>query len=257
MPALPDIALLAEINQHPVAFLVAALAVIGAYTIFTLVGFGSALLASGPLALSMPVGRVIPLLALLDFAGAALRGWRARRAVAWPEFARLLPGMLVGQMLGVFVLARLPAAPMAVALGLFIVWQGSRGLRQSVADSPNPAPGPAWRHGLFGGVLGGLFGSGGFIYAAYLERRLAERDAFRATQAVLIALSTAWRLALCLSAGLLDWQLLWTALLFAPAALLGAFLGHRIDLRLERRQLFRLLNGLLVACGVGLVLRFA
>lgn len=249
---MPDLALLAEINQHPVAFLLAALAVIAAYTVFTLVGFGSALLASGPLALSMPVGRVIPLLALLDFAGAALRGWHARRAVAWGEFARLLPGMLVGQMLGVFVLARLPAAPMAVALGLFIVWQGWRGLRQPAP----PPPGPALRHGLLGGVLGGLFGSGGFVYAAYLERRLAERDAFRGTQAVLIALSTAWRLLLCWSAGLIDAQLLCTALLFAPAALLGAFLGHHIDLRLERRQLFRLLNGLLVVCGVGLVGRF-
>ena len=48
------------------ALLLAMFAVIGAYAVFTLVGFGSALLASSPLALLMPVARVIPLLALLE-----------------------------------------------------------------------------------------------------------------------------------------------------------------------------------------------
>ncbi|WP_296949203.1 TSUP family transporter [uncultured Massilia sp.] len=238
----------------PLSLFLAAAAVAVAYAVFTLVGFGSALVASGPLAMVMAPSRVIPLLALLDFFGAATRGWRARRDVAWTEFRHLFPGMLAGQCLGITVLARAGTAFTLAALGLFVAGQGLRGL---LARPGNTARAPRWPflHGLFGGLLGGLFGSGGFVYAAWLERRLENRSAFRATQAVLIALSTVWRIVLCLSLGLLDARLLLTALCFVPAVLLGVLAGRRIDLRLGRAQLFAVLNVLLVASGVGLLAR--
>ena len=241
--------------DEPVFAALALAAVVAAYALFTLVGFGTALLASGPLALVMPVAKVVPMLAMLDFVGSSLRGWRSRHEVAWPEFARLFPGMILGQLIGVFVLAQLPPAPMAIALGLFVASQGIRGFlkRKPTAE----APGFAFGRGVFGGILGGLFGSGGFIYAAYLERRLERREAFRATQAVLIALSTAWRIILCLSVGLLDGPLVLTALVFVPAMALGVFVGHHVDLRISREQLFGLLNVLLVASGLVLTIRFA
>lgn len=251
-----DLTDLLRFAENPTHLALAIAAVVLAYTVFTLVGFGSALMASGPLALLMPVARVIPLLALMDFAGSAMRGWRARHDVAWGEFRQLVPGMLSGQLLGVLVLARLPTAVMAVALGLFVMVQGIRGFVGQGAAVGRAAGHPV-AYGLFGGILGGLFGSGGFVYAAYLERRLESRAAFRATQGLLIALSTAWRIVLCIAAGLVDIPLLLTTLVFVPAMMLGVFLGRHIDLRLSREQLFRLLNALLVASGLGLLLRFA
>lgn len=251
-----DLLTLLPVADQPAHLLLAVAALVVAYAVFTLVGFGSALLAGAPLALVMPVARIVPLLAMLDCGGAALRGWRARQAVAWPEFRQIFPGMLLGQLLGVAILARLPPALMAISLGLFVAVQGLRGLLGK-KTAPGAATGHPFGYGIFGGILGGLFGSGGFIYASYLERRLAERDAFRATQAVLIALSTAWRIVLCLVAGLLDLELLLLALACLPAMGLGIHLGHRIDLRISREQLFLLLNGLLLACGLSLIVRFA
>jgi len=212
-------------------------------------------MASAPLALVMPVARVIPMLAILDFAGSSLRAWRSRQAVARKAFLQLFPGMLLGQLLGVLVLTRLPARMMAVALGAFVVSQGLRGFISNNKPSDARAY-PAFAYGLFGGVLGGLFGSGGFVYAACLERRLEKREAFRATQAVLIAWSTSWRIILCISVGLVDFKLLLTAVAFVPAMALGVYIGHHIDLRMSREQLFRLLNGLLVASGLSLIVRF-
>lgn len=234
-------------------WIVALTAIALAYTAFTLVGFGSAMIASGPLSLVIPVAKVIPLLAMLDFLGAASRGWKNRKEVAWHEFGQLFPGMLLGQLLGVQVLARLPATAMAVGLGLFVMIQGLKGLRRKPAAPPPSRR--AFVQGLLGGMLGGLFGSGGFMYAAYLERRLPSRNAFRATQAVLIALSTAWRIVLCLWAGLIDAGLFMATLGLVPAMAIGVYAGHHIDLRISREQLFGLLNILLVACGMSLILR--
>jgi len=240
--------------------------VVAAYAVFTLVGFGSALLASGPLAQALPVARVIPTLALLDGAGSGVRAWQSRHAVAWGELRWLLPGMLAGQWLGVWGLSRLPAAWMALGLGLFVAGQGLKGLAGLRRGAHGPeggvrvGPRATWlglSRGLWGGALGGLFGSGGFVYAAYLERRLADRTAFRATQAVVIGLSTAWRLGLCAWAGLLDVAVLRAAVTLLPAMALGVWVGHRVDLRIGRQQLFGLLHVLLVASGLGLLLRHA
>jgi len=248
-------AVLLDFNE-PSLLLLAVATLVLAYTVFSLVGFGSGLLASAPLAVVMPVARVIPVLALLDCVGAATRGFRARLAVDRGELGSLLPGMLLGQVAGVGLLAWLPFQAMAVLLGAFVAIQGLRGLIRPPArpvdgDKGSPA---ALGIGLFGGLLGGLFGSGGFVYASYLERRL-EREVFRATQAVLIAISTGWRVVLCGLAGLIDPALLVTVLLLAPAAWVGMRLGRHLDLRLSRQQLFVLLNGLLVLSGGALMLR--
>jgi uncharacterized protein len=252
--AMTDFLAILPLADSPLDLALAMTAVVVAYAVFTLVGFGSALMASSPLALVMPVGKVVPLLALLDFVSSSVRGMRARKEVAWAEFSRLFPGMLLGQFFGVMVLARIPSSLMAVALGLFVVMQGMKGL---IKRKGPPGISSRWAiaRGVFGGVLGGLFGSGGFVYASYLERRLESRTAFRATQAVLIALSTTWRIILCTWVGLLDVQLVVTAMAFVPAMGMGDAIGRHIDLRMSREKLFLLLNGLLVASGIGLVMR--
>jgi len=264
--AMTDFLSLIPGSDNPWLLLLALASLVLAYLVFTLAGFGSALIASAPLALVLPVARVVPLLALLDCGSSALRGWRARGKVAWAEFRQLFPGMVIGQLLGVLVLARIPSAVMALLLGGFVVVQGCRGLiiKKSVlplAATPGvrsfPGRFSGLLQGIFGGILGGLFGSGGFIYAAYLERRLEQREAFRATQAVLIALSTAWRIVLCSALGLVDGALLLVAIACLPAVALGTYLGHHVDLRLSREHLFLFLNCLLVVSGLGLILRFS
>lgn len=250
------LSLLPDLGPAPPLALAAAVLVL-AYAIFALTGFGSALVAGAPLAAVLPVSRIIPLLALLDCLGSTHRGWRLRRAVDGRALRQLIPAMLLGQLLGVGLLARLPAGPMALLLGGFVAAYGLQALHTGRRPRPpgRARPWAASLHGLAGGLLGGLFGSGGFLYASHLERRLDSRDAFRATQAVLIALSTGWRLLLCAAAGLIDLPLLATALLLLPAALLGNRLGRQLDLRLSRERLSRLLHLLLVASGLALVLR--
>lgn len=235
------------------ATLAAAFAIlVVAYAIFALLGFGSALIASTPLAWVMPVSRIVPLLALLDAAGSLQRGYRARDRIDQKSLGHLLPGMLAGQLVGVSLLAHLPLGALALLLGLFVAGYGVRELRGR-SGSAAPGQGAAWLYGGFGGVLGGLFGSGGFVYATYLQAHLPEREAYRATQAVMIALSTGWRIALCVASGLIDGSLLLTAVALLPAAYLGMALGRQVDHRLSGPGFARLLNIFLIASGLALI----
>ena len=155
---------------------------------------------------------------------------------------------------GVALLSVLPVPLMAALLGGFVMAYGAWSLRSSAPRTQPPA-GAAWAWGIGGGVLGGLFGSGGFVYAAYLQPRLPDRNAFRTTQAVLVSISTLWRVALCAATGLIDGPLLLTALVLLPATHLGNRLAGLVDKRLSVEGFRRVLNGLLIASGLALVAR--
>lgn len=231
--------------------LLAVFAVVAlAYAIFALLGFGTALIAATPLAWAMPVAQVIPLLALLDGASALRRGYANRQRVDLAAIGRLLPGMVLGQALGVTLLAVLPLRVSALLLGGFVAAYGAWSLRGAPRRSPSARA--AWLWGGVGGVLGGLFGSGGFVYASYLQARLPDRDAFRASQAVLISASTLWRIVLCALSGLIDLRLLGVAVLLGPAVVLGHRIGALIDRRLSADGFRRALNLMLIASGLAL-----
>src|SRR5437660_1534268 len=160
-----------------------------AYVIFGIAGFGTALVAAPILAHAMPVASIVPLLALLDFAAALAGSLRLSDKIAAPELFWLAPLMVIGSVAGVTLLISLPAPHMMLLLRIFVAAYGVYGL---FARIPTGKIGRGWV-GLFGpigGLFSAMFGSGGFLYAIYLSRRLDDKDAIRATQTTLIGLST-------------------------------------------------------------------
>jgi uncharacterized membrane protein YfcA len=110
--------------------------------------------------------------------------------------------------------------------------------------------------GLIGGIFSAMFGSGGFIYAMYLSRRLDGKDAMRATQSALIALSTFTRVVIFALAGIYsDLRIPLLAVLLIPVMLIGLYAGHHITLRMSREQFLRVLNLVLIATGTTLIVR--
>ena len=234
----------------------ALLAVICGYALFSLFGFGSAILAAPGLLLVMPMARIVPLLALLDAGSSTLRAWRGRASIDGAAIRLLLPCMLAGQILGVGLLRYLPVRETGLLFGCFIALLGLSSLRPQAQRLSGA--GGTWSgigHGLAGGVLGGMFGSGGFLYARYLQRHLAQQERFPATQSVMIGISTVWRVLLCIASGLVDGTLLMTAAILAPAVGAGFGIGHLARGRISRQRWGTLLNGLLVVAGLLLVYR--
>lgn len=226
-----------------------------AYVIFGITGFGTALIAAPVLAHVMPVSTIVPLLALLDCLGAVINGVCLGEHVARRELALLVPLMVVGSLAGAFLLLVLPPRPMMLALGGFVVCYALYGLWVPPLRA-HLAQGWVAVFGLIGGVFSAMFGSGGFIYAMYLSRRLEDRDAIRATQSVLIALATFTRAVIFALAGVYaDWRLPALALLLVPGMLIGLWAGHHITLRLSRERFLRLLYLVLIASGLALLVR--
>jgi uncharacterized membrane protein YfcA len=235
---------------------VAGIALIG-YIIFGATGFGSAIVSVPLLAYMLPLAACVPLITTLDIFASTSTTWRNRRMVAWHEFGKLAPAMVVGIALGATLLVRLPAKPALVALGVFVTVYGAYVL----SGAPRPAQAPGWLVwpiGVVGGVFSALFGTGGPVYIVYLSARIHDKSALRATAASVVAMSVWLRVALFIVAGvLLDARLLLLIVALVPPMALGVFIGHRLHARLSNASVLRLIAALLVANGLNLLARLA
>ena len=236
-------------------WLLLELAIALAYIVFGVAGFGTALVAGPLLILCLPLSKIIPLLVLLDFVAAFGNWLPARRDVARAELLRLLPCMALGCLVGVVFLLNLKSDVLLLMMGIFI----SAYAIYSLAVKARPrqvAAGWAIPTGTVGGLFGALFGSGGFLYALYLNARLP-KEAARATQSALISCSTVVRLTLFVMAGVYaDGALLLLAVCLLPAMALGLWTGRRLTRKLSREAFVRLVTWLVLTSGIALIVRY-
>ena len=236
-------------------WLVIGMGIALAYIVFGIAGFGTALVAGPILSLFMPLSMIVPLLVLLDFIAAFGNLLPSRKDVAKPELLRLLPCMALGCTLGVIFLLNLKSDLLLLLMGLFIsayaiysLWVKARPAQLSTRW--------AVPMGIVGGMFGALFGSGGFLYAIYLNSRLP-KDAARATQSALISCSTVVRLSLFAIAGVYaELPLLVLALCLLPAMALGLWIGRQLAMRLSREAFVRTVTWLVLASGIALIARY-
>ena len=234
---------------------VIGLSIVLAYIVFGIAGFGTALVAGPILILFMPLSKIVPLLVLLDFVAAFGNLLPSRRDVAKTELFRLLPCMAVGCTLGVIFLLNLKSDLLLLLMGLFITAYAVYSLWVRTRPTQLSA-GWALPMGTVGGLFGALFGSGGFLYAIYLNSRLP-KEAARATQSALISCSTVVRLSLFAIAGVYaELPLLMLALCLLPAMALGLWAGRRLTMRLSREAFVRLVMWLVLASGIALIVRY-
>ena len=90
------------------------------YTVLGLTGFGSALVIVPLLAWHWPLPEVVALTLLMDVPASAFHSGLNWRQVQWRELRRLLPGLVAGTALGLWLLPHLNARWPLLLLGLYV-----------------------------------------------------------------------------------------------------------------------------------------
>ena len=248
--------LLSFLPDLPPATLVeAALIVTAAYVVYGLSGFGAAIFGVPLLVHLFPLRFVVPMMLVFDLCAGLLLGLRNRQSVEWRELRRLAPFVVVGMVLGVTALVRVPERGLLLLLGGLVFSYAA----WSLLSRPVPiAISTRWAvpAGAVGGAFTALYGTGGPIYTLYLARRLSDKTALRASIGVMIFF-TAWaRLALFASTGLLfQPALLALAFCLLPCVALGYSIGSRLHSALPPRQTTCVLWMLLMVGGASLMWR--
>ena len=226
------------------------------YTVLGLTGFGSALVIVPLLAWQWPLPEVVAMTLLMDVPASAFHSGLNWRQVQWRELRRLLPGLLAGTLLGLWLMQHMQARWPLLVLGLYVAAVGVNALRSASAPRAHPAPGWAGPVGTAIGVVELLFGTAGPLVVAWLSRRLSDVQQMRASIPMIITVAASTVLAGMAWEGRLSspviWQR-WTVLI--GLALAGVWLGHRAAHRVPVARLRQIICGLLVVSGCMLALK--
>jgi uncharacterized membrane protein YfcA len=187
-------------------------------------GFGFAIVAMIGLTLSrdlLHAAGVVNLTGIL-VAGSVLIA--LRQEVLWRPALRIVPGVLVGVVLGVSALGSLDRDFMVRTLGVTIIAISLWNLR---APSLRTEEAPLWDGitGLIGGFLGGAFNTGGPAIVAHLYRRPDPPQAIKATNQLIFLTMGLTRLPTASAQGQMTSAIWIEAGVMVPFVLAGLFAG--------------------------------
>jgi uncharacterized membrane protein YfcA len=235
-------------------YAIAAAVVFGSYIVFGISAFGAALFTVPILSHFLPLDFVLPMCVLLDVAAAFSLGVRFSREADKSELKWMVPFALAGAVAGVTLLVALPRQATIAGIGLFLVAYSLYSLRQGEATR---FVSRAWAPvaGLVGGAFGTLFGIGAPPYAIYLAHRMRDKLSLRATLSNMVIFSVSIRALVFTAGGLMLADRLIGFALLVPFCLAGLWLGNRLQARVSRAGLLRVVSGLLLLIGVSLLAR--
>jgi uncharacterized membrane protein YfcA len=216
-------------------------------------GFGFAVVAMAGLTLSrdlLHAAGVVNLTGIL-VAGSVLMA--LRRDVLWRPALRIIPGLLVGVVLGVLALASLDRDFMVRALGATIIAISLWNLRTPSLQK-GEAPMRDGVTGLVGGLLGGAFNTGGPAIVAHLYRRPEPPAALKATNQLIFLTMGLCRLPTATAQGQMTPSIWTEAAIVSPFVLAGLLIGIWLGRRVSPAQFRRASWLALGAMGVALVL---
>ena len=189
-------------------------------------GFGFSLLTITALSLFYSPAEIIPSIFMLELAASANLLPSIWKDIHWKSLGPLTFGCLIATPIGVWALANFPAAPMQIALSIFVLvatflmWRG-------YALKTMPGTFASALAGAASGLSNGAFGIGGppviLFYFASPAGNLAGRASlvafFLATDVIGLANQSVH--------GLITWATVVQAAVYLPALLAGVWIGAR------------------------------
>lgn len=243
--------MLNTIFSSPLEFALTCLILVIAQVVYVMFGFGSGLIAVGSLALVFPeLKDVVVLLLLVNLPAEILVVRQSYRDIQWRPVALLGVGIAVGIPAGALILRHGDPRIVLTFLGYFLVAVGLIFLKLPTGGRFTP---PGWLAppaGLVSGLLTGLFGTGGPPIIIWFHLIAGSKAVFRGNLMTIFLLMTVVRVPSYAFSGLITLKHLWSMLLVMPAVLGGAWLGHRLHIKVSEITFRRMVSALLVVLGL-------
>lgn len=224
------------------------------YLIKGLVGFGNPVLTAPLLSLALDNSVISPSGLLIDGPTNAWISWRNRRSIDWKVILPLTAACLLGVIPGTMLLKlSLPWVIKAI-LGLFVTGIGLEMATRGQRKASVGRPGFQYVVAFISGIFAGLYGIN-LLIVAYLERTSRDHSAFKGSMCILFLAENIFRFVLYLATGIFTVDALWVTLFTIPGAVLGLWLGARLETRISEKNANRAVILLFLLSGISILVK--
>lgn len=179
--------------------------------------------------------------------------------------SRILPIAGLGMPIGIAIFQYAPSQVLKIAFGVIVVLLGLFELATEALAKKKGGRGanrrlPFWQGFAFllgGGIMQGLYASGGPFVVYYASREIADKRKFRTTLAMLWLILNAVLVSSLVLTGKITRFTLQFSLYLLPAVLIGMVIGMKVHDRVSETAFRRFVYALLVVAGASLAYRTA
>ena len=213
------------------------LVVVFAKTVETVTGFGGSVFVIALGSMLFPIKEIIVAVVLIALLQSLWMVGRNYRNIRWRILlTRILPLTGIGLPIGRWIFSHYEASQLKIVLGVFVVFISVMELINLYRNrgQVRPLPWPLAIAFLFaGGVVHGMFGTGGPLIVYYACRQLPDKDGFRATIPTLWVILNGALMASYGFSGAITTENLGLAGMLVPAVALGILAGEIIHTRVN------------------------
>ena len=229
-------------------------------TVESAAGFGATILALTFGASLFPIEDLVAILVPLNLLLSMVIVMRHRTEIRWPLLLRkILPLTLIGLPIGIYLyqvvtgnVLKILFAAIVIVLSLFELARGVRRRTQMLPPLPAPA---GYAYLFFGGVMQGLYASGGPFIVYYTSRTLADKAHFRTTLSALWMILNFFVTGSLIYAGKLTPYTIQYSGYLLPFVLAGLLLGLQVHRWISEERFRVVVYTLLLFAGVSLLYR--
>ena len=211
-------------------------------------GFGEALIAMPLLAFVIPPQMAAPLVAVVSSFNAILILYREWRQISFRETGVLTIAALMGIPIGVWLLTEGSEVVIKVLLAIVVIGFAIWSLCRQKALLILPA-GWAPAFGIAAGILGGAYNTAGPPLVIFGTLRHWPAEKFRANLQSYFLLGGTTVLAMHISRGAVNADVIRLSAMCLPLTIVAAFVGHRLTKSVSTEQFIRVVHVCLVLIG--------
>ncbi|MDE2446383.1 MAG: sulfite exporter TauE/SafE family protein [Alphaproteobacteria bacterium] len=219
-------------------------------------GFGFSLLSITALSLIYAPAEIVPSIFMLELAASINLLPSIWKDIHWKSLGPLTLGCLVATPIGVWFLANIPAAPMQMALAIFVL-AATALLAKGFALKSMPGTLASTAAGAASGLSNGAFGIGGPPVILFYFASPAGAAAGRASMTAFFLATDIIGLANQSTHGLITWDVFTRAALYLPALLAGIWIGARSFKSVDQEKFRKIVLAILAVLAVLIIVKAA
>lgn len=236
-----------------ISLLIIIIGVFLGFFVQTLVGFSAGLFALPIILFVLDLQEAVALMAVLLFIFSLILVPKNWRHINKKIVLEVGIGMILGLLIGIYILVSVDPAILIKLLGIFILFYvGYSYVKKAKIEIFNKL---GFVFGTLGGIFSGIFASGGPLIAMYVTNKLNKANIIRGTIIGIFGISNFLRVPIFIYSNVLTLDIFLKSLYVLPFFLIALFAGHKLYRKINDELFKHIVMVVLVLSAVSLLMK--